>query len=378
MGGIPSDARDAMPAIETQVISRDLANIVHRVECGSILGAEFCERLTRSLAQLFGVTADTCSDEDRMSFDRILVRIVPTASLDARIYLSDRLADADCPPRGTLLMLANDVIDVAREVLMRSPALGEDDLVGIARNRGPRHMGVIAVRPDLTLRITDVLVLRGDDEVRRVVAANGEAPISDKSFARLSLQARGDALIEARLVGRDDLPDLVVRFLLENGSPVAREALSRRAAHRSSGDLCYGAIPIRAAEAGWLEAYDFDAAATILDRIAEARSHADGFVRRLAQGDRFAEIVHVLASLTGLRLETMKHLLVSLDTEPFAVIARALGLKSETVLELLATGPWLHRLDGRNRDAATARYRALDPEEARGRLKRWVAKEAGR
>lgn len=364
-----------MLAIDPSAISDDLAHILCRIERDADLGAEFCDRLTRSLAQLFSAVAEGCSDEDRSSFDRILVRVAPVASPGARLYLSDRLADAELPPRGILLTLAHDAIDVARPLLARSPALGEDDLVDIARAHGPGHMGPIAERGDLTLRITDILVLRGDDEVRRIVAGNAAAPVSDKSFARLSLQAKGDALIEARLIRRGDLPDVVIRFLIDNGSAAAREALADRRMARPRQDLACGALPIRATEDGWLDPYDFDTAASVLDRLIEARMHTDIFVRRLAQGDRFAEIVHILAAVTGLGLETMKHLLVSLDTEPFAVIARALSLKTETVLELLATGPWLHRLDPRGRDAAVARYRVLDPEEARERLARWVEQE---
>lgn len=363
-----------MLAIETSAISDDLAHIVCRVETGD-LAADFCDRLTRSLAQLFSAVAEACSQADLASFDRILVKIAPEASCEARLFLSDRLADAEAPPRGALLLLARDAITVAQPILARSPALGEDDLAEIARTKGPGHMGVIAERRDLTLRVTDILVLRGDDEVRRIVAGNAEAPISDKSFARLSLQARGDATIEARLIGRGDLPDMVIRFLVENGSPEARETLTDRCAAKPPRGLSFGTSSIRAAEDGWLDAYDFEAAAEVLDRLTEARNHTDIFVRRLAQADRFAEVVHILAALTGLKLETMKHLLVSLDTEPFAVVARALSFKSDTVLEMLSTGPWLHRLDGRKRDAAVTRYRALDPEEARVRLARWVSQD---
>ena len=365
-----------MLAIDTSTISNDLANVVCRVESDGDLGADFCDRLTRSLAQLFDLAAAACSDEDRASFDRILIRVAPAATEDARLFLSDRLADAAAPPRGILIALANDDVTVARPILRRSPALGEDDLVEIARARGPGHMGAIAERPDLTYRITDVLVLRGDDEVRRVVAGNLGAPVSDKSFARLSLQAKGDTLIEARLVRRADLPDVVIRFLVENGSSSARQALAGREPDRPRRDLSCGTVPIRAAEDGWLDAYDFEAAAVVIPRIPPTRGQLDAFIRRLAQADHFAEVVHVLAHSTRLRLDTMKHLLVSLDTEPFAVIARALSLRNETVLELLATGPWLHRLDGRNRDAAVTFYRNTAPEDATERLRHWVDQEA--
>jgi hypothetical protein len=233
-------------------------------------------------------------------------------------------------------------------------------------------MGAIAERRNLGFRICDVLVLRGDDNIRRIVAANATAHISDKSYARLSLQARTDARIEAHLVDRDNLPDMVIHFLVENGSPAVREALGRRANAVRPIVLGRGALPIHAAEEGWLEPYDFDAAAVILERLPEVRNHVDGFVRRLAESDRFAEVVHVLAAVTDIPLETMKHLLVSLDTHPFAVVARALALKSDTVRELLSTGPWIHRLDDRSRNAALALFRGLDPEESRALMHGWV------
>ena len=363
----------ARPALS---LSNDLARIVWRIEKGDDLGAAFCDRLTRSVAQLFGLAEADCSDEDRASFDRILVRIAPTATIDARHFLSDRLAASVEPPRSILLFLANDVVDVARPILERSPALADDDLIDIARSRGVAHMGAIAVRREIAVRVTDILVLRGDDEVRRFVVDNPGAHISDKGFARLSLQSRTDTVVETRLVARGDLPDVVVHFLLANGSEETRETLARREAEeRSRDELEPGTTSIRAAEEGWLEPYDFGVAAKVLLRMPEVRNHVDGFIRRLAQSDRFPEIVHILAAVSGLRLETMKHVLVSLDTEPFAVVARALALQTETVRETLSAGPWLHRLTDRSRMATLTQFRSLDADEARARLHRWLERD---
>lgn len=376
MGRIPIGVLNLMLDNLTTAVSRDLAHIVRRVENGAVLGAEFCDRLTRSLAQLFVIAADVCSDDDRAAFDRILIRVAPIAEVGARLFLSERLADAAAPPRAILIRLAHDEPTVARPILVRSPALDEDDLVDIARSHGPGHMGAIAERRDLGLRITDILVLRGDDEIRRLVAANPTARISDKSFSRLSLQARLDTVIEARLIARGDLPDVVIRFLVDNGSEAAAAALvERERSARARHGLDRGTLSIRVAEDGWLETYDFDAARAILERVPEVKNHVDGFIRRLAEADRFAEVVHILTAVSGLTLETMKHVLVSLDTHPFAVVARALTLKSDTVRELLSTGPWIHRLDDRGRTAALAEFRAIDPDEARTRLARWVAED---
>ncbi len=358
-------------------ISLDLARVADRVAATAVLGTEFCDRLTRSLSQLYGLARAALSETDLECFDAILIRIAPTAPVDARLDLSDRLSTAACPPRRLLLVLAHDLIEVARPLLENSPALTEDDLVEIARSRGVGHMEAIAERSELSPRVTDILVLRGDDVVRRIVSGNLGARFSDKGFTRLSLQAREDLVVETRLIGRDDLPDVVIHYLLQNGSPNARQILIQRAGRpQPAKSLGSAHLSIRVTEDGWLEPYDFDAAAEILGPLKNARHQLDGFVRRLAQTDCFPEIVHVLADVSGLPLTTMKHILVGLDTEPFAVVARAAALKVETVREILATGPWLHRLDARAREAAALEFQAMNSDDARKRLRRWA--ESGR
>lgn len=368
-----------MSSFQQTDIGDDLSRIALRVVSEGTLDAEFCDRLTRLLAQLFSHADAGCSDAERSVFDDIFVKLTPIATVDTRLYLSDRLATSPTPPRTILLLLAYDAVEVARPILERSTALSDDDLIDIARTRGHGHMEAIAERRELSIRVTDVLVLRGDDLVRRIIAGNGGAVLSDKSFARLSLQARADRTCETRLVGRDDLPDVVIHFLAENGSPEIHEALVARIRAHERRDLASGSMPIRRAEDGWLEPYDFDEAAGVLARFNEVRAHLDGFVRKLAETDHFPEIVQILAAASEVPLDTMKHVLVGLDTEPFVVIARSIGLKADTVREVLAVGPWLHRLDARARIRALEAFGVLGQDEARDRLRRWLApSRAGR
>ena len=354
-------------------ISRDLARVAERISGDDELTPTFCERLTHALSQLWGAGAEDMHDDDRARFDAILVRIVPTTSVGTRIELSDKIARSSEPPRGILLVLAHDDIEIAGPILRLSPALGDDDLVDVARRCGARHMCAIAERPLLSIRVTDVLVLRGDDDVRRVVVANSGARLSDKSFARLSLQTREDRAIGLVLVARADLPDLVVRFLQNNGSPEIRRALDARDDRPRHGTaVAQVAKSIRRAEDGWLEPYDFEAARSVLPHLAEQRHQIDNFVRRLAQTDRFPEIVVVIGEVTGIPLDLVKHMLVSLDTDPFVKVARSLGLKNDTVQEILMIGPWLHRLDARARESAILAFQTSDVDDARARVRRWA------
>lgn len=366
-----------MPRETTMSISRDLARVADRIAAGSDLKPDFCDRLTHALSQLWSVGAEALADDDLSRFDSILVRIVPTTSVGTRIALSDQIAVSPIAPRGILLVLAHDDLAVAGPVLRLSPALTDEDLVDVARRCGARHMGVIAERSQLSIRVTDVLVLRGDDDVRRVVTANAGAHLSDKSFARLSLQARDDETVGLVLIARADLPDLVVRFLQANGGAEVRRALVARENRTHDGEIFgHVAKSIRLTEDGWLESWDFESAASVLQRLGEARHQLDPFVRRLAQTDRFPEIVHVLAEVTGLPLDLVKHMMVSLDTDPFVKVARAVGLKAETVAEVLMIGPWMHRLDARAREATMLAWQATDVDDARARVRRWAGEKA--
>lgn len=364
-----------MPFEASTSIAQDLAKVADRV-ADDRLAPAFCERLTRALSQLWIVGGGAMGEDDRARFDSILVRVVPTTTLDTRVELSAVIAHSPAPPRGILLVLAHDEIEVAGPVLRLSTALGDDDLVDVARRCGPSHMCAIAERPELSIRVTDVLVLRGDDEVRRVVVGNSGAHLSDKSFARLSLQTRDDEAVGLVLIARADLPDLVVRFLETNGSPEIRRALiDRENRPRPSAAASPVARSIRRTEDGWLETYDFERARGVLSRLGEARHQLDPFIHRLAQAERFPEIVLVLSEVSGVPLDLVKHMLVSLDTDPFVKVAKAIGLKSETVEDILTIGPWLHRLDGRARSATMLAFQTTDADDARARVRRWAGEE---
>src|SRR5262249_18047006 len=64
----------------------------------------------------------------------ILRRISKDVGMSIRIALAERLADDATAPHELIVLLADDRIEVARPVLMRSRVLTEPDLIQIARN----------------------------------------------------------------------------------------------------------------------------------------------------------------------------------------------------------------------------------------------------
>src|SRR5262249_19669307 len=139
-------------------------------------------------------------------FDEIMDMVLDEIEPLGRRELAERIAELDRAPLRTLTRLAGDAIDVAEPVLIRSPALGDDILVPIARKQSQDHLLAIAQRKSLSEMVTDILVERGDDRVAGTVTANDGARFSRPGFAALARRAAACEAILNRLVMRRGLP----------------------------------------------------------------------------------------------------------------------------------------------------------------------------
>lgn len=342
---------------------------------GRIVARESGDALIRQLSILFSIAAESCEAHDIETFDRVFSRLIEDAAVDTRGFLSIQLAAAPRAPATTIRRLAADVIEVARPILVHSPHLDDADLIRIAVQTGLAHMAAIAERAELTVTVTDVLVTSGDDEVRRKLAGNHGARLSNRSFRRLSDQARVDPGLEEALVGREDVPDIVIRFLVRHGPGRARERLGGAVAP-GDGSEAREPAPARSAEA-WAALYDFDAAEARVAAFAEQGLRGEPLLMRMVAEERFPEAAILAARLVGVRQADMIAWLTAADPGLFLAAAKTLPLQPRTVYGLLNIGPWRQMLDGRQRQEAVRHYLALDAEAAALRLAAW-RREAGR
>jgi uncharacterized protein (DUF2336 family) len=147
-------------------------------------------------------------------FDDIMNMVLDDVEPLARQELAERLADLHRAPRRTLVRLAGDEIEIAGPVLTRSPALADNELEPIARERSQDHLLAIAMRKSLSERLTDILVHRGNDRVASTVVANDGARFSPDGFATLASRATESEAILNRLAMRRDLPEQIAVDLL--------------------------------------------------------------------------------------------------------------------------------------------------------------------
>lgn len=83
---------------------------------------------------------------ESQQLDDLAMPLLETATPRARRQVSASLAQHDVAPRRLVLALANDSIEVAAPLLLRSPVLTTTDLINIIAERGLSHAHIIARR----------------------------------------------------------------------------------------------------------------------------------------------------------------------------------------------------------------------------------------
>jgi len=133
------------------------------------------------------------SDDQIGLFDDVFQCLMHHIEKSAKALLSNRLAPVDRAPPLTVRALAfDDLIEVAAPVLSRSERLDDAALIETARHKSQAHLMAISTRRVLSGAVTDVLVLRGNDEVIQSTVNNPGAEFSERGFTRLIDRAEGD------------------------------------------------------------------------------------------------------------------------------------------------------------------------------------------
>src|SRR3954464_12721473 len=147
----------------------------------------------RRVTDLFLNGAVDYSDEQIALFDDVFHCLMRHIEASAKALLASRLAPIGTAPPLTIRALAfDDLIEVAAPVLSQSERLDDEALIETARNKSQAHLMAISARKVLSGAVTDVLVLRGDDEVIQNTLRNPGAEFSENGFTRLVSRAEGD------------------------------------------------------------------------------------------------------------------------------------------------------------------------------------------
>ena len=266
-------------------------------------------------------------------FDEIMDMVLDEIEPLGRRELAERIAELDRAPLRTLTRLAGDAIDVAEPVLIRSPALGDDILVPIARKQSQDHLLAIAQRKSLSEMVTDILVERGDDRVAGTVTANDGARFSRLGFAALARRAAACEAILNRLVMRRDLPPEIAEEL----RPVLAVAIAAKinAAHA-------GPDNVRRSDETWFRVgarcggTNRARPLTVLkDEVERGHMTVGEAVAELADADHAVELAAFLGLRLGLRSDTIVRNMFAADEDTLMLLCRGAALELDAFSAIL-------------------------------------------
>ncbi len=353
-----------------------LAALVHEIE-GAVASRNPARRADAlsKVADLFAERTSRIDAAQETLFDNLILILAQDLETVVRAQLAERVADMRRAPRRVLGVLARDVAPVAAPVLERSPALGEEDLVEIARTRGQEHLRALSRRKLLTEPVTDVIVERGDEGVLRCVAGNRGARFSPGGFAALVGRAGPDEALLSTLGLRDDLPQEHFARLMA----IARDRARASLGEEFGGELPGGVDGVIDEVASALEdegrgAPDlsrYEASFAYLKERASSRPVQEAEIERWLSLNRTEDALAALAVVNAMPVALVVRAYFSAGFHPLLFVVRAAGYGWPT-FKLLLASRWRSRVPAEVLTMAFAAFDLLSPATA-GRVVRFAA-----
>jgi uncharacterized protein (DUF2336 family) len=320
----------------------------------------------RRVTDLFIDGAVDYSNEQIALFDDVFQCLMEHIETSAKALLANRLAPIDTAPPRTIRALAfDDLIEVAAPVLSRSERLDDESLIETARGKSQAHLLAISIRRALSGAVTDVLVLRGDDEVIQSTVNNPGAAFSERGFTRLVDRAEGDDNLATCLGMRPTMPRHLYLKLIAKASVTVRERLE--AAHPPLA----GDVPTAVREATRL-VRSAPSAITGETAIAHALvkslyedGRLDEFqVAAFADAGKFDEANAAIAALANVPISVAENMMVETRAEGVMILAKVSGMSWSTVNAIIDMRDDLSGMERTDLQACKDTYERLRPSTA--------------
>ncbi|MDI4237160.1 DUF2336 domain-containing protein [Bradyrhizobium sp. 31Argb] len=291
----------------------------------------------RRVTDLFVNGAVDYSDQQIALFDDVFQCLLLHIEASAKALLSNRLAPIDTAPPLTVRTLAfDDMIEVAGPVLTQSSRLDDDTLIETARNKSQAHLMAISARKTLSGAVTDVLVLRGNDEVIQSTVNNPGAEFTERGFTRLISRAEGDDDLATCIGLRPSMPRHLYLKLLAKASDTVRHRLETANPQQAK------EVPSAVREAT-RRARSSPSAVTRDTAIAHALvkslyedGRLDEFqVAAFADAGKFDETNASIAALANVSLAVAENMMIETRAEGVMILAKVAGFSWSTVRSII-------------------------------------------
>ena len=320
----------------------------------------------RRVTDLFINGAVDYSSEQIGLFDDVFQCLMHHIEASAKALLANRLAPIDTAPPLTIRTLAfDDLIEIAAPVLSRSERLDDEALIETARSKSQAHLMAISTRRVLSGAVTDVLVLRGNDEVIQSTVNNPGAEFSERGFTRLVSRAEGDDNLATCVGLRPTMPRHLYLKLIAKASATVRARLE------AANPPMAGNVTTAVQEATRL-------ARSAPSAITRETTIAHGLVKSLyedgrldehqvaafAEAGKFDEANAAIAALAKVPVSIAEDMMVETRAEGVMILAKVSGMSWSTVKAIINMRDDLSGLERSDLEACKGTYERLRPSTA--------------
>jgi uncharacterized protein (DUF2336 family) len=303
--------------------------------------------MLRHLTDLFLVGSDQYSDEEVDLIDDVFVRLVTTIEESSRALLAIRLGPvSSAPPKILRLLACDDVIEVASPVLTQAERLDTETLIECARTKNQEHLLAISRRKSLPEALTDVLVVRGDQQVVLSTAKNGGARFSSSGFSTMVNRSKGDDQLAACVGARPDLPPQLFDRLLEAASATvrtrleaerkfARSEIAKSEIAKSEIARVVDEVTDRIQVESTRKPMSYAAAQVLAESLQRAGQLDVAKIEEFALDGRFEELVASLSLKSNVPTSVIEGNLRDTNAQLLLVLAKAIGLPWDTTRSIM-------------------------------------------
>src|SRR3954447_17239224 len=315
----------------------------------------------RRVTDLFLANAVDYSDEQVALFDDVFQCLMRHIEASARALLANRLAAIGNAPPLTIRALAfDDLIEVAAPVLSHSERLDDEALIEAARNKSQAHLMAISSRNSLSGAVTDVLILRGDDDVVQNTVNNPGAQFTERGFGRLVARAEGDDNLATCIGLRPSIPRHHYLKLIAKASATVKGRLEA-ANPPLAGDVSAAVREAtrRARSAPSAITRETAIAHALVKSLYEDGRLDEDQVAAFAQAGKFDETNAAIAALANVPVAVAETMMVESAAEGVLILCKVSGISWSTVKAIINMRDDLSGADRANLEAARQTYERL-------------------
>jgi uncharacterized protein (DUF2336 family) len=286
------------------------------------------EEIYLAVASLYRVQGDHLNVREKGLMREILQRLTRDVEMAIRIALAERLAEDTSAPNDLILLLADDTIEVARPVILRSPLLTDEDMLRLIAESDLGHQEAVAARPHIGESVTSALAKSEAESVLVTLVRNTTARISGTTYEVLVDKSRKFACLQEPITCRKDLPpvlagkmcgwvsDALKTYIVRN-YPIEPTKLD--AAMASAGHTVQSEPPAPRPTPA-------ESAYKLVEKLFAAGQLKAGFLLRVLHQGQIDLFDLAFAKLLNLPLAEVRRDLYERGPKPVALACRAVGI----------------------------------------------------